>query len=116
MLLFIYLIALLCLLIKISRQPDITCQYGKQYKIKPKPNYPVIERKVIYKKPLWMEDYLEKRLDEIKDKIARQDSMFSFYVGDLTEEKRNEVLEWFVSLPTTKTAYLEDEQIRCTNF
>lgn len=116
MLLLVCLIALACLIIKISRQADITCQYGKPSKIKPKPNYPVIERKVIYKKPRWMEGYLEKRLDEIKDKIAKQDSMFSFYVGDLTEEKRNEVLEWFVSLPTTKTAYLDDEQIRCTNF
>lgn len=116
LLLIVYLIALACLLIKISMQKDITCQYGKVKKIKPKPNYPIIERKAVYKKPRWMEDYLENRLDEIKDKIARQDSMFSFYVGDLAKDKRNEVLEWIVSLPTTKTAYLEGEQIRCTNF
>ena len=116
MLLVICLIAFFCLIVKISRQEDITCQYVKPKKIKPKPNYPIIERKVIYKKPLWMEDYLKSRIDEITDKISRKDSLFSFFVGDLTEPKRNEVLEWFVSLPTTKTAYLEDEQIRCTNF
>ena len=115
MLLLVCLIAYFCfIVIKISMQEDITCQYGKTKKIKPKPNYPIIEREVNYTKPPWMEDYLGNRIDELKDKIDQQDSLFSFYVGDLTEEKRDEVLEWFVSLPTTKTAHLEDGQIRCT--
>lgn len=115
---YLMILFILIQIIKVLREPNLNTHniYLKQEKIVPKPAWDIIEPNMEYDDSLWMENYVSARIGEIQEKIACQNCPFVFYVGDLPEKRRDMMLEWFLTLPTTKNAYLDNETIRGTTF